>query len=74
MRAQEEAEARRLLAEAEAQAIAVKGQAEADTIEAKAKALSENPNLVRLISTERWNGSLPTTMVPNGALPFIDVK
>src|SRR5690606_29908974 len=63
LQAQGEAEARRLRGEAEASAIAAKG-----------KALADNPALVQLISAERWNGELPTSMVPQGALPFISVK
>ena len=63
LQAQGEAEARRLRGEAEASAIAAKG-----------KALADNPALVQLISAERWNGELPTSMVPQGALPFINVK
>jgi hypothetical protein len=29
---------------------------------------------VELTKAERWNGVLPTTVLPNGALPFIDIK
>ena len=38
-------------------------------IEARAKALGTNPNLVTLVQAERWNGVLPTTMVPGSAVP-----
>lgn len=63
----------RATATAEADAIKLKGNAEASAIEAKAKALGQNPNLVTLIQAERWNGSLPTTMVPGGALPMVNL-
>jgi len=63
LQAQGDAESRRLRGEAEASAIAAKG-----------KALADNPSLVQLISAERWNGILPTTMVPGGSLPFVNVK
>jgi hypothetical protein len=33
-----------------------------------------NPNLVALVPAERWNGVLPTTMVPGSAVPFVSVK
>lgn len=60
-------------AKAEAEGIKIKGNAEASAIEAKAKALGQNPNLVTLIQAERWNGTLPTTMVPGGALPMVNL-
>jgi hypothetical protein len=43
-------------------------------IEARAKALGTNPNLVTLVQAERWNGVLPTTMVPGSSVPFVSVK
>lgn len=70
-----QAKADALLAEktAEATGIQMKGEAEAAAINAKGKALKDNPGLTALIAVERWQGVLPTTMVPNGAVPFIDV-
>jgi hypothetical protein len=41
---------------------------------ARAKALGTNPNLVTLVQTERWNGVLPTTMVPGSSVPFVSLK
>lgn len=61
-------------AQAEADAIRLRGQAEADAIAARGQALNDNPNLVELVQAERWNGILPTTMVPSGALPVIGLK
>lgn len=60
-------------AKANADAIRLKGDAEAQAIQARGDALSKNPNLVALVQAERWNGTLPTTMVPGGAVPFITV-
>ena len=37
-------------------------------------ALGTNPNLVTLTQAERWDGKLPVTMVPGGALPMLTVK
>jgi regulator of protease activity HflC (stomatin/prohibitin superfamily) len=58
-------------ADAQAHAIAVKGQAEAQAIKARSDALQSNPNLVALTAAEKWNGILPTTMVPGGSVPFV---
>lgn len=64
----------RAQAQAEADGIRLKGEAEATAIRARAAALGENPNLVTLVQAERWNGVLPTTMVPGGAVPMISVN
>ncbi len=72
--AQANAEAVRLNGEAKASNIRITGEAEAAAIEARAKALGSNPNLVTLVQAERWNGVLPTTMVPGSAVPFVSVK
>lgn len=60
-------------ADAQAHAIQVKGQAEAAAIKARGDALRDNPNLVSLTAAEKWNGILPTTMVPGGSVPFVQV-
>lgn len=67
------ADATRADAQAQADAIRFRGIAEGSAIEAKAKALGANPNLVELIRSERWNGALPTTMLPGGVLPMLNV-
>jgi regulator of protease activity HflC (stomatin/prohibitin superfamily) len=72
--AQANADATRLSGEAKAANIRITGEAEAAAIEARAKALGTNPNLVTLVQAERWNGVLPTTMVPGSAVPFVSVK
>ena len=72
--AQANAEATRLNGEAKASNIKITGEAEAAAIEARAKALGTNPNLVTLVQAERWNGVLPTTMVPGSAVPFVSLK
>ena len=72
--AQANADATRLSGEAKAANIRVTGEAEAAAIEARAKALGTNPNLVTLVQAERWNGVLPTTMVPGSSVPFVSVK
>lgn len=72
-RAQAEADAVVARATAEATATKLRGDAEAAAIKAKGDALRENPALVQLIQAERWNGQLPTTMLPNTAVPMLSM-
>src|SRR3546814_5313466 len=58
----------------EAQAIKLRGDAEAQSIAARGDALRDNPGLVALIQAEKWNGTLPTTMLPSGTVPFLDLS
>lgn len=74
IQAEATAKARVAQAKAEAEAITLKGNAEAEAINARGKALKDNPSLIDLVSAERWDGKLPTTMVPNAAVPFVSVK
>jgi len=60
-------------AQASADAIKLKGDAEASAIRARAEALGQNPGLVSLVQAERWDGKLPSTMVPGSALPMLSV-
>lgn len=62
---QVEFEAQQAVAEA-------KGKAEALTIEGQA--IQANPTVVQLRALEKWNGILPTTMIPGATVPFIGVK
>jgi len=61
-------------AKAEADAKKLQGEAEAYAINARGKALRDNPALIELVQAEKWNGVLPTTMVPGQTVPFINVK
>lgn len=74
IQAQASADARVSQAEAEATATRLAGNAEADAIRARASALSDNPSLIALVQAERWDGKLPTTMVPEGTLPFMQMQ
>ena len=58
-------------AEAEAQSVRLSGEAMAASIRARSAALRESPKLVELTLAEKWNGVLPTTMVPGGSVPFL---
>ncbi|QSX41193.1 prohibitin family protein [Shewanella cyperi] len=72
--AQAQADSQLARAKAEAESIRIKGEAEASAIKSRAEALAQNSNLVELTKAEKWDGKLPTTVLPNGALPFIDAK
>jgi regulator of protease activity HflC (stomatin/prohibitin superfamily) len=61
-------------AKAQADAVKLQGDAEAHAINARGRALAQNPALVELVQAEKWNGVLPTTMVPGQTVPFINVK
>lgn len=69
-----QADAVRENAKASAEAIRIKGEAEAAAIDARGKALRDNPQVVELVQAEKWNGQLPTTMVPNSTVPFLGMK
>jgi len=71
--AEAKADATRKTADAEAYAIRARGEAEATVIASRGKALKDNPDLVKLIAAEKWNGVLPTSMIPGGAVPFVGV-
>lgn len=67
------AEIKVVQAQAEATRLREMGNAQADAINARGKALRDNPSLVELVAAERWDGKLPTTMPPNGTVPFISI-
>ena len=54
--------------------LSCRGNAEADAIKAKAAALANNPLIVDYEKAQKWNGVLPTQMLPNTAVPMIGVK
>ncbi|MCC5780558.1 prohibitin family protein [Nitratireductor sp. B36] len=72
--AKAKADAVRAEAEAQAEAIRIKGDAEADAIKARGDALRDNPGLVALTQAERWNGVLPTTMLPTSSVPMLSLQ
>lgn len=59
-------------ADAVAYQIQTKGDAEARAIEAKTKALANNPKYIEMMQAERWDGRLPTTVLPNTAVPLLN--
>ena len=70
-KAQGEADAKLATAQANAKAIEIQGKAEAAAISAKAEAMAKNPDYIRMLQAERWDGKLPQTMLPNSAIPII---
>lgn len=71
--AQAQADSQLAVAKANAEAVRITGEATASAIKARAAALADNPLLVQLTASERWNGVLPSTMLPGSAVPFISV-
>ena len=50
------------------------GEAEAAAIKARGDALRANPELPSLVAAEKWNGVLPTQMVPGNSVPFLQLN
>lgn len=73
-RERKEAEIKVVQAEANAKSTRLAGEAEAAAIRARGEALRDTPKLVELTLAEKWNGVLPTTMVPGQSVPFVNVK
>lgn len=71
--AQAAADAQVAQATAQAKATELNGNATAAAIKARGDALKANPDLVELTAAERWNGVLPTTMVPGSTVPFVSI-
>lgn len=69
-----EANMAREQARGEADAVVLKAKAEADAIKLRGDALRENPGVMELEAINKWNGVLPTTMIPGAATPFVPVK
>ena len=60
-------------ADAKAHQIEVQGNAEAGAIKARGDALRDKPGLPTLTAAEKWNGVLPTTMVPGNSVPILNL-
>lgn len=71
--AEANAKAIKLRADADAYATRAKGDADAQAIAARGKALADNPALVALVQAEKWDGKLPVTMLPGGAVPMLNL-
>lgn len=73
-KAKGEADSSLARARADAESTRLKGIAQGDAIRSKAEALAQNDNLIELTKAERWNGVLPTTMIPNSTIPFLNAN
>lgn len=60
----------------EAQQQIEKAKAEAESIRIQAQAITQQggKDYVQLKAIEKWNGSLPAQMIPNAAVPFIELR
>ena len=63
----------KLAADAAAYDIEVRSKAKADAIAREAKALKDNPALIQLRLSEKWDGTLPK-FTGGEAVPFIDIN
>lgn len=73
-KAQAEADSQLARAKAQAEAIRIKGEAEAAAIKSRAEALAKNQNLIELTKAEKWDGRLPSTMLPNSTVPYFNTN
>lgn len=73
IQAQGEADSTLARAKADAEATKLRGEAEASAIKAKGDALAGSPGLVGYTQATRWNGVLPSTMIPGGAVPMLEL-
>lgn len=69
-----EAEKERAKARGESDSARIRAQGEADAIKLRGEALAANPNVIQLDAIAKWNGVMPTTMVPGASVPFVPVK
>jgi regulator of protease activity HflC (stomatin/prohibitin superfamily) len=73
IKAKAEADRIEALAKAEAAQIRLRGNAEAEAIKARGAALADSPRLIELVQAERWNGVLPTTVLPSTTVPIVSM-
>lgn len=60
--------------EAEQKVVTAKAEAESIRIQAEAVTSQGGADYVKLKAIEKWNGTVPTTMVPGATVPFIDLN
>ncbi len=71
---QAENDLRRIKVEAEQRVAQARAEAEAIKIQAQAVTQQGGKDYVQLKALEKWNGALPTQMIPGGTVPFIDLS
>lgn len=60
--------------EEEAKQRIITAKAEAESMRIRANALTQNKALVEYEAVQKWNGVMPTMVLGDGALPFINIK
>lgn len=73
-KAQGEADAKLAQATANAKSIELVGRAEAEAIRAKSEAMKANPDYVRMLQAEKWDGRLPQSIVPSSSVPILKLQ
>ena len=73
-KAQGEADAKIAQAEANAKSIVLVGRAEAEAIRAKSEAMRANPDYVKMLQAEKWDGKLPQSIVPSSSVPILKLQ
>lgn len=73
-KAQGEADAKLAKAQSDAKAIELVGRAEAEAIRAKSEAMKANPDYVRMLQAEKWDGRLPQSIVPSSSVPILKLQ
>jgi len=68
----QEAKNRTIKVQEEAKQVIEQAKAEAEAMRIKTQAISQNNNLVSYEAVLRWNGALPTIMLGNQSIPFIN--
>ena len=62
-------------AQGEADAVRLIGEAQATSLHARGGAVAAYPQVVELVTAERWNGVLPLTVLgEHGAVPFLNLN
>lgn len=70
-RARAESQSTVLRAQGEAQATALLGEAQAAAVQKVGAAVAANPAIVQYEIAQRWNGTLPATMLGAGTVPLL---
>lgn len=68
------ADAAKAKADGDAYATLTNAKADAEAIRIRGEAIQAAPGLVALETAKRWDGKLPSTMVPGSAVPFVTVR
>lgn len=73
VKAQGKADSEVAAKKAESEGIRFVEETKIEMLKKRAELIAAFPQLLRIITAERWDGKMPTTMLPGNALPFIDL-